>query len=220
MFNNTKYTKWYYQLIESRKNIQRDCFTESHHIIPKCLGGSNLQNNKVNLTPREHFICHHLLLKMVDDLKHKKSMCCAFYKMKQLNRKGETRCSSKQYDRIREYYSHLTSGENNPFYGKGHYGENNPMSNPEVKKRHLEAVQSIEFREMMSKKFIGENNPFYGKTHSLGTKEKLKEHASQRTGENSPMWGKKHKIVSCEKCGKQITYPMYRRWHGENCKIN
>lgn len=34
---------------------------ENHHIIPKCIGGTDDVNNLVNLTPREHYICHKLL---------------------------------------------------------------------------------------------------------------------------------------------------------------
>lgn len=40
-----------------------DQYTESHHIVPKCMGGSNHKSNLVHLTPREHFICHWLLWK-------------------------------------------------------------------------------------------------------------------------------------------------------------
>lgn len=40
---------------------------EIHHIIPKCLGGSNDSLNLVNLTYREHFIAHKLLVKIYKD---------------------------------------------------------------------------------------------------------------------------------------------------------
>lgn len=36
-------------------------YTEKHHIIPRCMGGSNDSDNLVRLTAREHFICHWLL---------------------------------------------------------------------------------------------------------------------------------------------------------------
>lgn len=38
-------------------------YTECHHIIPKCLGGTNDKDNLVLLTAKEHFVCHHLLFK-------------------------------------------------------------------------------------------------------------------------------------------------------------
>ena len=35
-------------------------YYENHHIIPKCLGGSDKNENRVLLTAREHFVCHKL----------------------------------------------------------------------------------------------------------------------------------------------------------------
>jgi hypothetical protein len=57
------YTKIYNQLIERAKNRkpERDGYYERHHIIPKCMGGSNDKDNLVKLTYREHFIAHWLL---------------------------------------------------------------------------------------------------------------------------------------------------------------
>lgn len=218
-FINNKYTKWYYKIISIAEGRETPLVIEKHHIIPKCLGGEDNCSNIAKLTPREHFICHHLLLKMTsgDD---KKKMAYAWYRMCQSNGALPRIINGKIYDRIREKYSYLTSGENNPFYGNGHYGKDNPMSNPEVRAKHKKIVTSPEHRKMMSKKFSGEDNPFFGKTHSTETKQLLSELASQRTGENSPRWGKKHKQVVCEHCQKQITYPMYKRWHGPRCKIN
>ena len=36
----------------------------NHHIIPKCLNGSNSKSNMILLTPREHYISHWLLTKI------------------------------------------------------------------------------------------------------------------------------------------------------------
>ena len=62
-----KYHKWYYNIIKNAKKQSRskkDSYYESHHIIPKCMGGSNSRQNLVLLTAREHYIVHHLLYKM------------------------------------------------------------------------------------------------------------------------------------------------------------
>lgn len=217
MFIPNKYTNCYFRIIEKAQKRELNEITEIHHIIPKSLGGTSDKDNLVKLTPREHFVCHHLLLKMLEG-EEKKKMCYAFYRMKSSNGEG-VRCKNlNSYDRIRRYYSHLTSGENNLFYGKGLYGNDNPMFNPEVRKKHKEIVSSPEYRKMMSDKMSGENNPFFGKKHSDETKNILSKLASERTGEKSPRYGKTHKQVVCEHCKKQITYPMYRRWHGQNCK--
>jgi len=44
-----------------------DGYFEKHHIIPKCLGGSDKNSNFVLFTPREHVIAHRLLWKANPD---------------------------------------------------------------------------------------------------------------------------------------------------------
>lgn len=58
------YQRVYDQIIDRAKNRILEGYLEEHHIIPKCLGGSNDKNNLVKLTAREHFICHFLLINM------------------------------------------------------------------------------------------------------------------------------------------------------------
>jgi len=55
------YLNIYNQIIEKAKNRTLEGYSESHHIIPKCLGGKNTKDNLVNLTAKEHFLCHKLL---------------------------------------------------------------------------------------------------------------------------------------------------------------
>jgi hypothetical protein len=55
------YQKIYNQIIERAKNRQLEGYKEKHHIIPKCLGGNNDKDNLIELTAREHFLCHMLL---------------------------------------------------------------------------------------------------------------------------------------------------------------
>jgi hypothetical protein len=67
MFIDNKYSKYYQAIVNNAKQQQRlktNGYYESHHIIPKSLGGSNKKENLVLLTAREHFICHLLLVKM------------------------------------------------------------------------------------------------------------------------------------------------------------
>ena len=73
MFLENKYTKWYFNIInsaksESRKKVSKSesCYMyyENHHIIPRSLGGDDAKENLVLLTMKEHYICHLLLTKM------------------------------------------------------------------------------------------------------------------------------------------------------------
>lgn len=83
MFNNTKYTTWYLNIIKNAKSQPRkkDKNHELHHIHPKSLGGLNTKDNLVFLTYREHFLCHWLLIKMFDEVVHQRQMHNAFHSM-------------------------------------------------------------------------------------------------------------------------------------------
>lgn len=58
------YTLHYERLIERARIRILDSYTETHHIIPRCIGGTNDLENLVELTPEEHFLAHQLLVKM------------------------------------------------------------------------------------------------------------------------------------------------------------
>lgn len=59
------YNKIYQSLVERGKNRSLgENYKETHHIIPRCMGGSDDKNNLVDLTPEEHFVAHQLLVKM------------------------------------------------------------------------------------------------------------------------------------------------------------
>jgi len=61
------YFKIYNNLIERAKNRILDGYGEMHHIIPRCMGGSDISDNLVRLTPEEHYVAHQLLVKMYPD---------------------------------------------------------------------------------------------------------------------------------------------------------
>lgn len=66
-FLENKYTGLYYRIIYSaRARAENNTYTEKHHITPKSLNGTDLPENIVVLTAREHFICHILLTKMTE----------------------------------------------------------------------------------------------------------------------------------------------------------
>lgn len=60
------YQRAYDALIDRAANraVPVNCYTERHHIIPKCMGGDDVSSNIVVLHAREHFIAHLLLVKM------------------------------------------------------------------------------------------------------------------------------------------------------------
>lgn len=58
------YQKIYEQLIYRAKTRVLDDYCELHHIIPRCMGGSDDKSNLVELTPEEHYLAHQLLVKI------------------------------------------------------------------------------------------------------------------------------------------------------------
>ena len=58
------YQKIYDALIERAHFRILDGYTETHHIIPKCMKGDNSKENLVSLTPEEHYLAHQLLVKI------------------------------------------------------------------------------------------------------------------------------------------------------------
>src|ERR1700761_6367406 len=58
------YRKHYDRLIERARSRTVDGYTERHHVIPRCLGGSDASENLVRLTAEEHYLAHLLLVRL------------------------------------------------------------------------------------------------------------------------------------------------------------
>lgn len=105
MFNESKYTKWYLLIINTAKTQNRQKhsrYLEDHHILPKCMGGSDDKDNMVLLTLREHFICHLLLPHMVYNKNYKTRLLFALSYFK--------KCfTSSMYERYRIKHSESMS---------------------------------------------------------------------------------------------------------------
>lgn len=189
MFKTNKYSTWYFNIISNANAARRiksaiAGYYESHHIIPKSFGGRHSKSNRVLLTPREHFLCHLLLPKMMVDPIKQGKMIYAFFRMKDKHQ------NSKLFDRFRTSYGMLTRGTGNPFYGQRHTpetllkisGPNHHMYN----KRHsAESIQKM--KDVRVGKGKGADNSMFGKTH---TEDWRKEHSASMSGEKHFNYGK------------------------------
>lgn len=173
------YKRVYDELIE--RGVKRgwtkksaSCYTERHHILPKSMGGSNKKDNLVELTAREHYIAHWLLYKI-----HKtREMACA-WSATTMDRDGDRKLTSRQFERARIIASDNMKGENHPLWGTrlseerkraiGDFHRGKKMSNETVAKMvegHKGYCHSEE-----SKKKIGDGNR--GKVLSEETRAKI-----------------------------------------------
>lgn len=126
MFNESKYTRWYYSIIRSATlNKPNAGYVEKHHIIPKSLGGTNKKENIVSLTARQHFICHLLLTRMVEG-QYKRSMAWALHRMafskSDLN---DRRFTSAQFELARTRFANSIRGTNQTATTKKKIGDAN-----------------------------------------------------------------------------------------------
>jgi 5-methylcytosine-specific restriction endonuclease McrA len=98
-----KYTKYYNQLVESRKLMNRTFQTgfEKHHIIPKSLGGNDTKSNLVVFTPREHCLAHLLLAKMFSGTS-KAKMIMALNALMKLRNSNRNVLNSREYENLRK----------------------------------------------------------------------------------------------------------------------
>lgn len=156
MFNTSKYTQWYYHIINHATGQQRTdpgSYYERHHIIPKSMGGTNAKNNLVTLTAREHYVCHLLLPKMCIDSKHKAKMVYAYMRLssaKNQYRKGYA-YTGRLYELMRDRYVRSISGDNCYMYGVPKSQETREKIGATRRHKGLSA---------------GKNNPMFGQTHT------------------------------------------------------
>ena len=114
------YQKLYTSLISKAKQRERIIgYYETHHIVPKALGGTNNKNNLVDLSAREHCIAHLLLAKIHGGpMWHAANMMLINGKIK----------SSRLYAAIRKHHAEQMSGTLSPNF-KGSIQATNILTN-------------------------------------------------------------------------------------------
>jgi hypothetical protein len=148
IFLKNKYSKWYFNIIQTallRLNI--DEYFEKHHIIPKCMDGTNDKENLVNLTTKEHFICHLLLTRMTTGVSQNK-MIFAFCMMSVTSDSTQQRykITSRLFESMRKQRTHSLESKN------------------KMSVSHTGLTQSEETIEKRVKHIRGKASPTKGKT--------------------------------------------------------
>jgi hypothetical protein len=132
VFINNKYTRLYYKIIQNAKSKNRIkrrsthknyIYYENHHTIPRSLGGTDNDDNLVLLTPREHFLCHYLLCKMISEKSNEwNKLVRAFTFMYSSTSNHKRYVNSRLYESARKnigkIMSESQSGNGNSQFGK------------------------------------------------------------------------------------------------------
>lgn len=62
--------RYHYDKLSGRaKTRTLSCYSERHHVVPRCMGGADNPGNVVRLTAREHYVAHQLLAKIYPEVK-------------------------------------------------------------------------------------------------------------------------------------------------------
>lgn len=167
MFKENKYHRWYFQIIKNAQSRVLDIYSETHHIVPKCLGGDDSRENLVELTAREHFICHWLLTKFV--LINREKMDYALWLMINVENKFQEpyKINSKTYEILR---SNLAKTFSKQHTGRKMSEETKRKISETRKKKFQEGTLEIKVYDTTREK-LSKNRS--GHKHTQETKNKI-----------------------------------------------
>jgi hypothetical protein len=157
------YQKIYNDLIDRAKYRIVEGYVEKHHIVPRCLGGTDDKENIVNLYPEEHYIAHLLLCKLN---KGNSKLLYAAMNMTTGSMINNGKRNNKKYGWLRKQYAESMSGDNNP-------NRRNPNIQKEAAKKRVGQKRTEETKARMSA-------AQKGRTFSEETKKKMSEAVKNR----------------------------------------
>lgn len=161
------------------RNVEDGVYYETHHVIPRCLGGSDNNENLVKLTPEEHYLAHLLLVKI-----HPGNIKLIYAANMMASCTLDGKRNNKVYGWLRRKFSENISGPNNPMFGKRHSEERRKQS-----------------------ALFGEHNPFYGKSHSEDSKSRISTSKKGKNLGRTPwMKGRNHSEDSKKKISENNPY--------------
>ncbi len=204
----TKYSKWYSDLMAKSKIRTLTGYTEKHHIIPRSFGGSDDKDNIAVLTAREHYIAHWLLWKMKFSQPYSGKMAHAFATFfsrtftKDRSIHHNYNLNSRTYEKVKTesaaYISENFSGENAAWYGRKHTEESKKIIGEKSK---LKTFKS------------GPDNPRWGQKMPPGFSEKIA--AINKEKWNDPEWRAAQTVIKKEISNRPEVKEKHAAFHKE-----
>lgn len=226
------YLKIYNDLMLDAENKPKDeKYKELHHIIPKCMGGSNDKSNLIKLTARQHFIAHWLLYKIYKT----SALVHAWNNMSIIgNGQSDRNVNSKNFNRVKiersKILSESSKGVNNNFYGKTH---------TDATKKHIGKLASEREKtqdvidnwviKVAKKPKTSEHKVKIGRKGmimliNIQTNDVIRIYKSDKHLYDESIWKNNRTQASlinwtCIHCNKSgVGASNYKRWHNDNCK--
>lgn len=207
------YQKIYNDLIsraQARESLTE--YKETHHIIPRCMGGSDDKENLVELTGREHFIAHWLLCKIYDTPGLKK----AFGLMCLTGKNRSYKISSQLYELGRRRLSEAAIGREVSIETREKISR--ALKGRKFTKEHLARMRkpkTEEAKKNIAAAKVGVLNPMYGTispTRDVPHTKETRDLISLRTKQGT-------EYPPCPHCGKKVNKGNALRWHYDKCKF-
>ena len=212
------YQKLYNLLITRAKERSLNEEIEKHHIIPRCMNGTDEPENIANLTYREHFLAHWILVKMHPD---NRKLMYAFNSFCRSHEKAGRRFTSHLYEYARRRlvdYMKNADKLNPQFQQKritstiGKVWMNNGIESIRVLPDVIEIFEDDGYQKGRLS-FTRNNDVSQYKKSSETYKKKYAD------GYENPGKGKTpEKNYFCENCKSNYTKGNFFQWHGEKCK--
>lgn len=234
------YQQHYDRLIDRAKtrSMLPDVYFETHHIVPKCLGGNNSAENLVRLFPEEHYVAHQLLVKIYPN-----NSKLVFALIIMTGKKEYVSRNNKMYGWIKKRISIAKTGKKYSDESRQKMSESakkrKPMSvetklkMPKSRLGKLKGPMSEEQKKRISDTKQANPKPSWnkGRTVSEETKEKLRqanlgkhhtEESKKKISQNhsNTSWNKGvlQPKLTCPYCNKTGGSGGMQQWHFENCK--
>ena len=225
------YSKIYEDLmLDASCNPKQDDYKESHHIVPKCMGGDDSKENLIKLTARQHYLAHWLLYKIYKT----SSLVHAWHSMSRIGKGQDKRQINShlfQYCKIerKKHLSKQSTGSGNSFYGKHHTEKTKKrLSEMQLGKIYKTEKQIKEWVESVAKKpktkdhrdKIGRKG--LGMLQHIHTKEIIRVPLTDQRF-NSSDWVHPKKLnpeqkYKCDYCDIVTISGNLKRWHNDKCK--
>ena len=230
------YKKHYELLMEKSRNRTLLGYVEKHHIIPKCLGGSDSIENLAVLTPEEHYLAHQLLVKI-----YPKCQPLVNAAIMMTTHHTTCRANNKMFGWLRRRASESRkqwleiNGHPKGFLGKKHSGQGlkkvleSQLKNAELKRIKIYAYnldgtfykKYDSIHECANDLQTSPSNVKYTADGKYGhcCKKQIKYNFSESISPYvSPHAGKPKQTYICPYCNKEGAGPAMKRFHFNNCK--
>lgn len=203
------YQKIHDSIIERAKlrnhdKTKLDFITEIHHIIPKCMNGLDIEENTVLLTPKEHYVIHHLLIKIFPN---EQGLLFASNMLRRLsiNESSWARTRMVEYLKNREFTKETRAKMSVSAKGKI------------LKQSTKDKIRAFQKgRKKLSTEALNEYAKNRPKEHNDNIAKANKDPAKIQAQKDKI---KNLKRIRCPHCEKDIIYYAFPKYHGDKCKM-